>query len=92
MDTQEIKIDRTNAAIFGFGGNTNISDVVSGILQVKFNDQELQAILTVVGIVLRAAGLQGLQDFVALLVRLEQQFVAGKTAAPAAPAANTASK
>jgi len=88
MDTQEIKIDRNNAALFGFGGNTAVTDVVSKILQVKFSDAELQAILTVLGIVLKAAGLQGLQDFIAMLVRMEQQFIAAKQPA-ATPAANT---
>ncbi len=88
--SDELKVERVNAALFGIGGaNTNIGDVVGSILQVKFSDAELQAIITVVGIVLKAAGLQGLADFVNMLIRLEQQFIANKTATPAA---NTASK
>lgn len=85
--SDELEVHRVNAALFGIGGNNNIGNIVQTILQVKFSDAELQAILTVLGIVLKAAGLQGLQDFVSMLVRLEQQFIATKT-----PAANTASK
>lgn len=88
METTEYKIDRTNAALFGLSKDS-VGNVIQSLLQIKFNEQELAAILTVLGIVLKAAGLQGLQEFIHLLIRLEQQYVATK--APA-PAANTASK
>lgn len=89
--SSEFKLDRVNAGLFGLP--INLPGSLESVLAIKFNDQELAAIMTVIGIVLRAAGLQGLYSFIALMIQLEQQYIAGKTGTtptpPAAPTANT---
>lgn len=74
----ELELHKINAA------NINIdpSALIKQVLSIKFTDAELAAIMTVLGIVLRAAGLQGLYDFVAMLIKLEQQYIATKAPAP----------
>lgn len=88
--SSEFKLEKLNAGLFGLP--INLPAGVEQVLAIKFSDQELTAIMTVIGIVLRAAGLQGLYSFIALMIQLEQQYVAGKTGttpAPTPPAANT---
>lgn len=77
----ELELNKVNAQKLDANllGGVNPADIINQVLSIKFNEEELAAIMTVLGIVLRAAGLQGLYDFVALLIKLEQQYIATKT-------------
>lgn len=70
----ELQLEKVQANI--------LTDTVGGILNqvmaIKFTDEEMSAILTVLGIILRGAGLTGLLDFITMLVKLEQQYVSTK--------------
>lgn len=79
---------KINAGLLGGGISSSVVSSITSVLSIKFSEDELAAIMTVLGIVLRAAGLQGLFSFVTLLIQLEQQYVAG-VKPPATPVANT---
>lgn len=66
-----------------FGGANPAGTIANAVMSIQFTPEEISAILTVISIALKAAGLQGLQDIVTMMFSWEQQWVAKST-----PAAN----